>query len=117
MRLTDIAIKSFTEAKLEELKELHTEKAVAAAIEHIKRQQRLVDPDGAFDDQGRFYVQEGCSCCDDIRAPSKAYPYSQMVHARTLPHCTELHGADFNRAKEALRGIKRIAKAEGWHTK
>ncbi len=58
-------------------------KAVATAL-GLKH--RKVNPDGTFDKAGRFYLQTLCPHCADIRSPSRAYPYSAMVHGRTLKH-------------------------------
>jgi hypothetical protein len=52
------------------------------------RQLRLQHPDGRFDDGGRWYPssREFCSCCKDIRRPSRAYPMSLNTHCRTRKH-------------------------------
>lgn len=42
---------------------------------------REVNPDGDFDSQGRFYATNADLI--DVRAPSKAWPYSQLVACRT----------------------------------
>lgn len=66
--------------------------AVAVAKMYNDRQSRRTNPDGTFDNGGRFYLSEAerCECCEGIRPPSKAWPYSQMVHARTLRHVRNL---------------------------
>lgn len=52
------------------------------------RKERMTHPDGKFDNGGRWYpaVGEKCDCCRSIREPSRAYPYSLMVHCRTKVH-------------------------------
>lgn len=59
---------------------------------YVSRKERLSHPDGTFDKGGRFYPSEHetCACCAQVRSPSRAWPYSYMVHCRTLKHCTEL---------------------------
>ncbi len=58
-------------------------KAVATAL-GLKH--RKVNPSGKFDQAGRFYLQTLCPHCAGIRSPSRAYPYSALVHGRTLKH-------------------------------
>lgn len=58
-------------------------KAVATAL-GLKN--RRINPDGTFDKAGRFYLQTSCPHCAGIRSPSRAFPYSSMVHGRTLKH-------------------------------
>lgn len=113
VRVKDIVIEAFSEESLAELKSLHGEPAAKAAIEHIERQKRTSHPEGEFDSQGRFYISEELECCKNVRRPSASHPFSLMVHGRTLPHCSQIFGADFEAAKQALQSIKRIAKAKG----
>ena len=58
-------------------------KAVATALA-LKR--RNVNPDGKSDNAGRFYLQTSCPHCATIRSPSRAFPYSALVHGRTYKH-------------------------------
>lgn len=55
------------------------------------RQSRSEHPSGTFDKAGRWYPdsQEKCSCCN-VRQPSRAYPYSLLLHCRTKKHITNL---------------------------
>ena len=50
------------------------------------RQDRTAHPAGTFDKKGRFYLSERASCCNAIRTPSARWPYSEMLHGRTLRH-------------------------------
>jgi hypothetical protein len=61
-------------------------------IVYKARQLRLQHPDGRFDDGGRWYPssREFCSCCKDIRRPSRAYPMSLNIHCRTRKHIESL---------------------------
>jgi len=52
------------------------------------RLNRESHPDGEFDKAGRWWPDEGerQECCEYIRSPSRAYPYSLMVHCRSREH-------------------------------
>lgn len=56
-----------------------------AANEYVNLKTRRTNPDGSFDNAGRFYLACQLSCCA-VRSPSRAYPYSQMLHGRTAEH-------------------------------
>lgn len=59
---------------------------IATVIE--SRKARDSHPAGAFDKAGRWYPAESetASCCKAINSPSRAHPYSYMVHCRTRKH-------------------------------
>jgi len=63
-----------------------------AAREYLDRQSRRKHPEGHFDNAGRWYPSkdERRECCRLIRAPSRAYPYSLMLHCRTARHVARL---------------------------
>ena len=56
------------------------------------RQAREENPDGKFDNGGRWYpsAAERKGCCYGLREPSRNWPYSLMVHCRTLRHVSRL---------------------------
>ena len=56
------------------------------AKEYISRQERLSHPAGTFDNAKRFSLSEKYPCCDDIRFPSRRFPYPEMTHGRSLQH-------------------------------
>jgi hypothetical protein len=67
----------------------------AQTVEEVykSRQDRQTHPDGKFDKQGRWYPSEAewvDECCRGIRSPSRAWPYSYMVHCRTKKHVENL---------------------------
>lgn len=66
------------------------------------RQARSEHPDGKFDSAGRWYPsdEERQSCCDFVRSPSRAYPYSLMVHCRSKKHIANL----FASQEKSMRG-------------
>jgi hypothetical protein len=86
--------------------------ATEAAAEYIRRRDRLTNPEGEFDNGGRFYLadSERRGCCGPIRTPSRAYPYSEMVHARTAAHVAALFGIE---AKLVRREARRLDQQGG----
>lgn len=87
-----------------------SEQVLKAAQEYLSRRDRITNPDGNFDKAGRWYPSESehCDCCKAIRGPSRAYPYSYMVHCRTAQHVANLYGVD---AKELRKATRQIEKA------
>ena len=59
---------------------------------YATRKSRREHPDGTFDKAGRWYPSEAetCECCKHIRPPSRGWPYSLMVHCRTMKHIRNL---------------------------
>jgi redox-regulated HSP33 family molecular chaperone len=47
----------------------------------VDLQKRKINPSGEFDNAGRFYAENGNLI--NVRAPSRKWPYSQMVACRT----------------------------------
>jgi hypothetical protein len=78
---------------------------LAAARAYVARRDRTAHPAGHFDKARRFCLNgsERGACCAAIREPSRAFPYSEMTHARSAEHVASLHGV------EAL-SVKRLAK-------
>lgn len=65
---------------------------LAAAIRYTELKERHRHPQGRFDNAGRWYPKEQFSCCCGLRSPTKSYPYSLMIHCRTLKHiCNEFN--------------------------
>lgn len=66
-----------------------------AAIKSVyeARRDRWVHPEGTFDGAGRWYpsdTEDADGFTSSIRSPSRAWPYSYMVAARTKKHVTAL---------------------------
>lgn len=78
-----------------------------AAREYIARRDRVINPKGKFDNAGRWYpsTEEHCDCCNGVRGPSRAHPYSYMTHCRTIAHVANLYGVD---VKDLRREVKRL---------
>lgn len=79
---------------------------VATTDLFVARRDRRENPDGDFDTHGRWYPSDAEDCGDfrSVRSPSKAWPYSYMLRARTKEHCRmliEAHVAGFEVPKEA----------------
>ena len=52
---------------------------------------REIHPEGTFDKGGRWYPDMKLECCN-VRSPSRAYPYSLMLHCRSWEHvCNEYY--------------------------
>jgi hypothetical protein len=79
-----------------------------AAICYLDRQSRDEHPDGHFDNKKRWEPSsiEHCECCDSIRTPSKAWPFSLMVHCRTAQHIARLYGVPSRELLAAARKIE-----------
>ncbi len=80
----------------------------AAAIEFVLRQSRQRHPKGSFDKQGRWWPdeEEERPCCRRIRTPSRRWPYSLLVHCRTLHHIAQLFGVDENALRKVVKQVK-----------
>lgn len=75
----------------------HTHEMLRQAVGMYRdRKARRTHPDGSFDKHGRWYPSssERQACCDSIRSPSVSYPYSLMLHCRTVDHIARRHGLD-----------------------
>ncbi|WP_170339715.1 hypothetical protein [Ruegeria arenilitoris] len=90
-----------------------TAPAHLAAPEYSRRKHRLSHPKGDFDSGYRFYLadEERGGCCMEIREPSRAYPYSEMTHGRSLRHVAELFEADELEVRRLAKRIESESKA------
>lgn len=76
---------------------------IAGARTYVSRRDRQTHPPGRFDSAGRFWAEEHFPCCAGLRSPSRAYPYPQMTHCRSLDHVAHLHNAHRARVRAAVR--------------
>ncbi len=80
--------------------------------EIIDQQQKLENrechPAGHFDNRNRFYLHTQYECCQSIREPSAAYPFSEMKHARSLIHV--VHENDMSEHLCAIKALKNALK-------
>ena len=81
------------------------EKEIKAAIEYLLRRDRIDHPDGQTQKGNKWYPSdtERKTCCNSIRSPSRAYPWSLMTHCRTLPHIANLYDCDLDKVKDLLK--------------
>ena len=86
-----------------------------AAQEYLDRRDRRKHPQGRGDNGGRWYPseEERQACCEAIRTPSRAYPWSYMTHCRTMPHIANLYGVDLSSLRRAVREIEKARKEGG----
>ena len=83
---------------------LYGEPVAKAAQEFLDLKARRANPDGKFDSAGRWYPDQEYSCCS-VRSPSRAYPYSLLVHCRTAQHVAAARGVALSELKAAARLI------------
>lgn len=83
--------------------------AVAGAV-YFLRQARRSHPRGAWDDGHRWYPNEAewRDCCGSIRAPSRAWPWSLMVHCRTAAQVAAFYGIDPKALRRCHRAISAV---------
>lgn len=71
-----------------------TQNQIKALVKGIyeARRDRQVNPEGSFDNAGRWYPtdREDAGVSSSLRSPSRAWPYSYMVGCRTRKHVTVL---------------------------
>lgn len=76
------------------------------AIEEFRnRRNRTSHPKGKIDNGGRWYPSETekCDCCKVIREPSRAYPWSLMIHCRTMRHVANLFSIKLSDMKKGMK--------------
>lgn len=84
--------------------------ALITIIEQAQLALRETHPAGTFDNAKRWYPSEPCLFCDCIRTPSRAHPYSLMVHARSMEHVADLNDADMNDVKRIRKYLNSLSK-------
>ena len=77
------------------------------AQEYLDLQSRKAHPAGSFDREGRWWPAEYRGCCLHIRTPSTAWPYSAMLHCRTLVHVAEMRGVSVVELRRAVNAKRR----------
>jgi len=86
---------------------------INSAIELHFRKARRANPPGTWDNAGRLYAAQRTNAVEMCRAPSMAYPYSEMTAARTAAHCAELQGAGcVTHVRRIALAIERLEKGE-----
>lgn len=56
------------------------------------RQERILHPLGHFNSDRKWFPddKEKCKCCEDIKTPSRGYPFTLNQHCRTKKHVKEM---------------------------
>ena len=80
-----------------------------AASLYLIRRDRWDNPEGCFDNAGRWYAHgRDAAVMAPCRTPSRAWPYSEMTSCRTLHHCARYYEADTMSTQRAARAIEHI---------
>lgn len=88
-------------------KQLPGQQAYEAALEYTKRKARVSHPDGWFDKAKRWYpsAAEDCGITSTIRTPSRGWPYSYLLAARSLQHVATLYGQEASMVRAAVKDL------------
>lgn len=81
---------------------------------YMKRKDRILHPDGKFDNGGRWYPDEEeiHECCSYVRSPSRSYPLSLNQHCRTLNHVAQLFNVDSKELRKYYNEKKKEEKEQ-----
>ena len=91
-----------------------TGNAVPAARQWLARNKGPSRPAGRWDGASRYYPSddERRECCDDIRSPSRAYPYSLWSHVHSAVHVAALFEANPTEVRRAAKLLTRLAELD-----
>ena len=81
-----------------------TDQELDAAREYRALRDREINPNGSFDKAGRWYPAHACDCA--VRAPSRAHPYSYLLHCRTAEHVARVRGVSRSGLLRAVRQVE-----------
>ena len=79
---------------------------ISAAVQcYLDRRALITHPRGTVDAGGRWHpdATERQECCRRIRPPSRAWPWSLMLHCRTARHIANLYNVDPQVLRQAIR--------------
>ena len=81
-----------------------TVEEVAAITLYEERQARRHHPAGRTDNGGRWYPSdtERRPCCERVQSPTRGFPWSLMLHCRTLRHVANRTGVPEHRLRHLL---------------
>ena len=82
-----------------------TSQLVTVKSVYLDRRARMAHPAGKFDTGGRWFPSDGeyQPCCYAIRSPSRSFPYSLMVHCRSLRHVARLYNVDEQKLRLSIK--------------
>jgi hypothetical protein len=83
-----------------------TQKLRTAATRYLDLQSRKTHPRGVFDKAGRWMPHKEQECCKSIRTPSRAWPWSLMLHCRTMAHVAQDTGYALSTLRAAVRRVE-----------
>jgi hypothetical protein len=91
-----------------------TRRAVHAAREWFARNKGQSRPAGRWDGASRYRpsADEHRACCDEIRTPSRAHPYSLWSHVHSAVHVAALHDVDPAHVRRAAKLLTRLSELE-----
>jgi len=78
-------------------------KLLSAAEAYLMRKLGAQYPKGRTDNGGRWYPEEMLECCEHIRSPSRGYPWSYMVHCKSVDHVANEYGVDATELGQLVR--------------
>ena len=80
-----------------------------AVICYLERQSRSSHPSGKFGKARRWEPDDGerRKCCDGIRMPSRAWPYSLMQHCCTMLHIAQLYDVDLRALRTMVAAARK----------
>jgi hypothetical protein len=96
--------------------EIVTSQLLESAYEvWLSRKSRESHPVGTFDNAGRWYPskEERLDCCESIRKPSRAFPYSLMQHCRSAAHIAALHGVTAKSLRSRIAQDRAVPQRHG----
>jgi len=83
-----------------------TQKLKNAATRYLDLQSRKIHPSGLSDNADRWMPHKEQECCKSIRTPSRAWPWSLMIHCRTMIHVAQDTGYELSTLRAAVRRVK-----------
>ncbi len=83
-----------------------TRKLRAAATRYIDLQSRTIHPRGVSDNAGRWMPSQELECCKGIRSPTRSWPWSLMLHCRTMVHVAKDSGYELATLRAAVRRVE-----------
>jgi hypothetical protein len=94
-KMTGVKRRTCSECRAERKQELARERALRELVLRVyePRRDRTAHPDGSFDSGGRWFPTEAEDAGDvagEVRSPSRRWPYSYMIRARSRKHCQVL---------------------------
>jgi len=83
---------------------------LSAALEALRRKQRISHPAGKFDTARVFHLEERCACCAGLQRSSAKRPYLEMRHARSLTHVAHLYDVPVLHVRRLVKAFEQARK-------